>query len=52
MGRDHQVCKGHVGRNTEALIGELTAAAQEDIDGSLAEIDPEPADVGPACPQG
>ena len=44
-GRDHQVCKGHVGRNTEALIGELTAAAQEDIDGSLAEIDLEPGEV-------
>lgn len=44
-GRDHQVCKGHVGRNTEALIGELTAAAQEDIDGSLSEIDLEPGEV-------
>jgi hypothetical protein len=37
-GRDHQVCKGHVGRNTDALIQTLTAAAAEDADGSLALI--------------
>lgn len=38
QGLDHQVCKGHVRRNTEALIVSLTERATEDSDGSLAAI--------------
>jgi hypothetical protein len=37
-GRDHQVCKGHVRRNTENLIEQLRSAAATDADGSLAAI--------------
>jgi transposase-like protein len=35
---DHQVCKGHVKRNTEVLIESLHPAAETDADGSLAAI--------------
>jgi hypothetical protein len=35
---DHQVCKSHVLRNTEALIESLTPAVAQDLDGSLALI--------------
>ena len=37
-GLEHQVCKGHVKRNTEALIENLTPAVTQDADGSLAAI--------------
>jgi transposase-like protein len=36
---EHQVCKGHVQRNTEALIEELGQKVRGDEDGSLAAID-------------
>ena len=36
---EHQVCKGHVKRNTEALIESLMAAAAQDADGSLSALD-------------
>ncbi len=32
---EHQVCKGHVKRNTEALINSYTELAAQDADGSL-----------------
>lgn len=35
---DQQVCKGHVGRNTEALVESLQPEAESDPDGSLALI--------------
>jgi len=35
---EHQVCKGHVKRNTEALVEELQEKAQSDEDGSLATL--------------
>jgi len=35
---DHQVCKGHVGRNTEALVESLQPEAEIDPDGSLTVI--------------
>jgi len=35
---EHQVCKNHVLRNTEALVETLTAAVAQDADGSLAAI--------------
>jgi transposase-like protein len=38
LGLDHQVCKGHVKRNTEALIESLKPAAAQDEDGSLSTI--------------
>ena len=38
LGLDHQVCKGHVKRNTEALIESLKSAAAQDEDGSLSTI--------------
>jgi hypothetical protein len=34
----HQVCKTHVVRNTERLVGELSEAAAADADGSLAAL--------------
>jgi len=37
LGRDHQVCKSHVKRNTESLIEGLQSAVATDADGSLAE---------------
>lgn len=36
LGREHQVCKSHVKRNTESLIESLQAAVATDADGSLA----------------
>jgi transposase-like protein len=36
LGREHQVCKGHVKRNTESLIESLEPAVTTDADGSLA----------------
>jgi len=38
LGLDQQVCKGHVKRNTEALIENLQPEAMTDGDGSLAAI--------------
>jgi transposase-like protein len=38
LGLDHQVCKSHVQRNTEALIEALSPLAKADRDGSLAAI--------------
>lgn len=35
---EHQVCKGHVKRNTEALVEELREKVRSDEDGSLAAI--------------
>jgi hypothetical protein len=35
-GMDHQVCKAHVGRNTEAWVEAITSALAADADGSLA----------------
>jgi len=43
LGLDHQVCKSHVKRNTEALIEELRPLAAKDSDGSLKAIGVEPA---------
>jgi hypothetical protein len=37
-GRAHQVCKGHVGRNTDALVDELTSLIQSNADTSLTAI--------------
>ena len=39
---EHQVCKGHVVRNTEALIENYTAVAAQDADGSLSCINVTP----------
>ena len=36
LGRDHQVCKSHVKRNTESLIENLQSTVATDADGSLA----------------
>ena len=38
LGLEQQVCKGHVKRNTEALIESLQSGAAADADGSLATI--------------
>jgi transposase-like protein len=38
LGLEHQVCKGHVKRNTETFIENLTAPVASDADGSLAAI--------------
>jgi transposase-like protein len=38
LGLQHQVCKSHVERNTDALIESLAPAAARDEDGSLAAI--------------
>jgi transposase-like protein len=38
LGLEHQVCKGHVKRNTETLIENWTPLAAQDADGSLAAI--------------
>ena len=38
LGLDHQVCKAHVGRNTDALVASLTPAVTADADGSLAAL--------------
>lgn len=37
-GRSHQVCKSHVGRNTDALVDELTALIAANQDHSLETI--------------
>jgi len=42
-GRSHQVCKSHVGRNTDALVEELSALIQSGQDHSLEAIDIQPA---------
>jgi len=42
LGRDHQVCKSHVKRNTEVLVDRLGEQAKVDQDGSLADIDVAP----------
>jgi len=41
-GLDHQVCKSHVGRNTEELITSLSLAIEAGQDSSLAELQIEP----------
>jgi hypothetical protein len=41
-GLDHQVCKSHVGRNTEELIESLSLAIEAGQDSSLAELQIEP----------
>lgn len=38
-GRSHQVCKSHVGRNTDALVAELSALIETGQDHSLDAID-------------
>ena len=38
LGLDHQVCKGHVKRNTEAFIESMKPKVETDEDGSLAVI--------------
>ena len=38
LGLDHQVCKGHVKRNTEAFIESMGPKVEADDDGSLAAI--------------
>jgi hypothetical protein len=38
LGRDHQVCKSHVKRNTESLIESLQSAVETDASGSLAAL--------------
>lgn len=38
LGLEHQVCKAHVQRNTDALIENLKPAAEHDTDSSLAAI--------------
>ena len=35
---EHQVCKGHVKRNTETFIDNLESKVESDEDGSLAAI--------------
>jgi transposase-like protein len=42
LGLEHQVCKGHVKRNTETLIEGLGRQVASDADGSLAAIDVTP----------
>jgi hypothetical protein len=46
LGRDQQVCKGHVKRNTEHLIEDLQSAVATDADGSLAAIGVTPEQAG------
>jgi len=38
-GRSHQVCKSHVGRNTDELVGELSKLIATNADHSLAALD-------------
>lgn len=38
LGLEHQVCKGHVKRNTEAFIESMEPKVESDVDGSLADI--------------
>jgi hypothetical protein len=42
LGQEHQVCKSHVKRNTEAIIDNLEPKVAADEDSSLAEIDVTP----------
>ena len=42
LGLDQQVCKGHVKRNTEALIESMQPDAAQDRDGSLSAIEVSP----------
>jgi transposase-like protein len=42
LGLEHQVCKSHVKRNTEALVDNLASLAEADRDGSLADIGASP----------
>ena len=42
LGMEHQVCKSHVKRNTEALIENLGLAAAQEEGGSLADIEVSP----------
>jgi hypothetical protein len=42
LGMDHQVCKGHVKRNTDVQVDSLGEQAKVDQDGSLADIDVPP----------
>lgn len=48
-GLDHQVCKTHVLRNTEAWVAGMTPALAADADGSLAAIGVEPAQAVADC---
>ena len=41
-GRSHQVCKSHLGRNTDALVDELSSIIQAGQDPSLAALDVSP----------
>ena len=41
-GRSHQVCKSHVGRNTDALVEKLSAIIRSGQDHSLSTIDVKP----------
>ncbi len=43
LGLDQQVCKAHVVRNTDALVGSLTPAVGQDADRSLAALGISPA---------
>jgi hypothetical protein len=42
LGLEHQECKSHVGRNTDALVDSLTPAVAHDADGSLAALNLSP----------
>jgi len=48
-GLDQQVCKSHVGRNTDAWVEGITAALEADADGSLATIGVDPAQAVADC---
>jgi len=48
-GVDHQVCKTHVGRNTEAWVASMEPALADDADGSLARIGVAPAQAVADC---
>lgn len=46
LGVEHQVCKSHVKRNTEAFIDNLAPKVETDEDGSLADIEVTPQQAG------
>jgi len=48
-GLDHQVCKSHVGRNTEAWVEAIAPALEADGDASLAAIGVSPAQAVADC---
>jgi len=48
-GLTHQVCKTHVGRNTEAWVERMTPSLAADTDGSLADIGVPPAQAVADC---